>query len=110
MGRIAVGVFVLLIVAVIVTAVGRITGRFVSYSLYTHCGVTYAYFDGKRFYADPPLNDGNGNPPVGWGNPLDDGFMILRDSDTAVFIDLSGHRADFSTHPKSGIPTIEICS
>jgi hypothetical protein len=109
-GRIAAAFGVLVVVAMIVTAAGRVTGGFVQYNLYTHCGVTYADFDGKRFYADPPLNDGNGNPPRGWANPSDGGFMILRDADTAVFVDGSGHRADFSTHPRSGVPTIRICS
>ena len=103
------GLGVIVVAVVIASAAGRVTGRFVSYHLYTHCGIRYADFNGKRFYADPPLNDGNGNPPRGWGNPSDDGFLILRDSDAAVFIDLSAHRADFSTHPKSGVPTIELC-
>ena len=104
------GIGLLVVAVVILSAVGRITGRFVSYQLDTHCGIRYADFNGKRFYADPPLDDGNGNPPRGWGNPSDDGLLILRDSDTAVFIDLSGNRADFSTHPRSGVPIIEICS
>jgi hypothetical protein len=78
--------------------------------LYTHCGVLYADFDGKNFYADPILDDGNGNPPNGWGNPYDNGTMTLKDQNTGLFMDGSGHCAWFSTHPRSGIPTIAICS
>jgi hypothetical protein len=78
--------------------------------LYTHCGVIYADFDGKAFYADPILDDGSGNPPNGWGNPFDNGTMTLKDQSTAQFMDGSGNCAWFSTHPRAGIPTILICS
>jgi hypothetical protein len=30
----------------------------VSFQLYTHCGIRFADFNGRRFYADPPLDDG----------------------------------------------------
>ncbi len=79
------------------------------YRLYTHCGVVYADFDGRRFYAEPPAGDGSGNPPPRWGNPYDDGTMTLLDPDTAVFTDPAGNRAVFSTHPARGIPTIYPC-
>lgn len=87
-----------------------VTGRCAPYNLYTHCGIKNAEFNGRQFYADPPLNDGNGNPPSGWGNPTDTGFVVMKDPDTIEFIDWFGHHANFSTHPKSGIPTLEICS
>jgi len=86
------------------------TGVGVPFQLYTHCGIRYADFDGRRFYADPPLDDGSGNPPRGWGNPFDNGTMTLVNKSTAVFTDPAGHRAVFSTQPKEGIPTIEMCS
>jgi hypothetical protein len=80
------------------------------FSLYTHCGINYADFDGKAFYADPYLWDGNGNPPSGWGNPEDNGTMTLKDQTTAEFMDSAGNCATFSTQPRAGIPTIPICS
>jgi hypothetical protein len=79
------------------------------FQIYTHCGVTYADFDGKSFYADPILDDGSGNPPNGWGNPFDNGTMTLKDQNTAQFMDGSGNCAWFSTQPRAGIPTIAIC-
>src|SRR3979409_786093 len=78
--------------------------------LYAHWRIRYADFDGRRFYADPPLDDGSGNPPRGWGNPFDNGAMTLIDKNTAVFTAPPGHRGFFPTQPKAGIPTIEICS
>ena len=76
------------------------------FTLYTHCGVIYADFDGKAFYADPIL----AGPPGQWGNPVDTGTMTLENQDTALFTDAAGNRATFSTHPKAGIPVIGICA
>src|SRR5712692_8365848 len=42
-----------------------------AYRLYTHCGILYLDLNGTRYYADPPVSDGNGNPGPGWGNPFD---------------------------------------
>jgi hypothetical protein len=99
-----------ILVVVFLAACSSPTGLGVPFQLYTHCGIRYADFDGRRFYADPPLDDGNGNPPRGWGNPYDNGTMKLIDKNTAVFSDAAGHRAVFSTQPKTGIPTIGLCS
>jgi hypothetical protein len=85
-------------------------GQSIAYRLYTHCGIRYAEFGGTRFYADPPLDDGNGNPPGGWGNPFDDGTLTLVDPASVVFTDSVGNYAVFSTHPHGGVPKIEICS
>ena len=108
--RLLIVIVLALAVVALGVAVGSASGKFVRYNLYTHCGITYADLDGRRLYADPPLNDGNGNPPSGWGNPYDDGWLTLEDQGTATFFDVAGHRASFSTHPKSGIPNIELCS
>ena len=86
------------------------TGVGVPFQLYTHCGIRFADFDGRRFYADPPLDDGSGNPPRGWGNPYDDGTMLRIDKNTALFTDPVGNRAVFSTQPKAGVPTIQMCA
>lgn len=37
------------------------------FTLRTHCGVLSAWVDGRLWLADPPLSDGSGNPPPGWG-------------------------------------------
>lgn len=55
------------------------------YRLYTHCGVLGAYFDGRWWRARPPLSDGSGNPPEGWGNPFEDGTLTLLEGDVAEF-------------------------
>ena len=81
----------------------------VAYRLYTHCGVLYADLNGTRYYADPPLSDGSGNPPRAWSNPYDDGTLTVVDANTVVFSDSAGNRAAFTTHPASGIPTIYPC-
>jgi len=109
MRRPAAGVAASVLVAISLLVAGVLTGRFGFYSLYTHCGVRDAEFGSTHFYTDPPLNDGSGNPPPGWGNPIEGGFIVVTDPDHAVFFGFL-HSATFATHPKSGIPTIEVCS
>ena len=89
---------------------GFASGRLATYRLYTHCGIRDAEFGGKHYYADPPLGDGVGNPPAGWGNPTDDGFIVVRDADTVYFFDLIAHHATFTAHPRSGVPKLPLCS
>ncbi len=55
------------------------------YELYTHCGIRQAYFAGRYWVADPPLGDGSGNPPPGWGNPTQRGSMELVAPQRAEF-------------------------
>ena len=55
------------------------------YVLYTHCGIRWAVFDGRLWVAEPPLTDGSGNPPPGWGNPMASGVMRLQASGAAEF-------------------------
>lgn len=43
------------------------------YSLYTHCGVYEARIGDTYYLADDPLDDRQGNPPPGWGNPFQEG-------------------------------------
>lgn len=72
-----------------------------SHKLYTHCGVRYADFDGRRWLADPILTDiGGASPPPGWGNPSDPGTMELVSKDRAVFLSHSGERAFFIPAPE----------
>lgn len=56
-----------------------------SYVLLTHCGIREAKI-GEAFYvAAPPLDDRNGNPPDGWGNPTQKGTMTVLGNGTARF-------------------------
>ena len=84
-------------------------GETAQYPLYTHCGVLYVTINGTTFYADPPLSDGSGNPPAGWGNPSDTGQITLTTATTADFSDASGHRAHFTSKPSGPTPTIQLC-
>jgi hypothetical protein len=47
------------------------------YRLYTHCGIEWARIAGRFWRAEPPLSDGSGNPPAGWGNPFQDGTLVF---------------------------------
>lgn len=84
-------------------------GESATYALYTHCGVLEVTINGTPYYADPPLSDGNGNPPAGWGNPMDIGQITLTTATTADFRDASGHRAHFTSRPAGPTPTIQVC-
>jgi hypothetical protein len=53
--------------------------------LYTHCGIDGTEFAGRDWVAEPVLEDGNGNPPAGWGNPVQPGVMALTSPDHAEF-------------------------
>jgi hypothetical protein len=53
--------------------------------LFTHCGIVGTRFAGRAWVAEPVLDDGNGNPPAGWGNPLQPGVMTLTSQDHAEF-------------------------
>jgi hypothetical protein len=55
------------------------------YRLYTHCGIVWARIDSTFWRADPPLSDGSGNPPAGWGNPYQDGTLVRISPTTARF-------------------------
>lgn len=59
------------------------------FELYTHCGTDKSLieFDGQFWQAvgPGPLNDGSGNPPPGFGNPSDRGWIARIDDDTAAY-------------------------
>ena len=77
-----------------------ILGKEYAYELYTHCGVRTAVFDrGRWWQANPPLDDGYGNPPTGWGNPSTGGKMVLVREDLAVFTSRSGQVVEFAPWP-----------
>jgi len=74
-------------------------GRSYPYQLYTHCGIRWAYFEGRWWEASPPLDDGSGNPPRGWGNPFDMGRMELVNESLSRFTSRAGKTAEFKPLP-----------
>lgn len=74
------------------------------YKLLTHCGIEYAYFDGRFWLADPKLDDGSGNPPAGWDNPFAEGVMTLLPGDEARFTDDEERTVVFRPAPDSYQP------
>ena len=83
----------------------------VPYNLYTHCGIAYVQV-GNRYYAvTPPLSDGSGNPPPGWGNPYQPGTLTVISPTQAVFTDKTGHRVVFTLVPSGpGRTVASVCS
>ena len=79
-------------------------GTHYRFQLYTHCGLDWPAavdFDGS--FWDPtgpgPASDGNGNPPRGYGDPLDDGVMTLLSPNQAEYRSARGPVMRFSRHP-----------
>jgi hypothetical protein len=95
------------------TAAARTTApKPVPYNLYTHCGIDYAQVGNRYYEATPPLSDGSGNPPPGWGNPYQPGTMTVLSPTQAVFTDKAGHRVVFTLVPSGGPgrTTAPVCS
>jgi hypothetical protein len=86
--------------------------QLVPYNLYTHCGIDYAQVGNRYYEATPPLSDGSGNPPPGWGNPYQPGTMTVISPTRAVFTDKAGHRVVFTLVPSGGPgrTTAPVCS
>ena len=83
----------------------------VPYNLYTHCGIDYVQVGNRYYEAAPPLSDGSGNPPPGWGNPYQPGTLTLISPTRAVFTDKAGHRVVFTLVPSGpGRTTARVCS
>ena len=94
------------------TAAARTTPpKPIPYNLYTHCGIDYAQVGNRYYEATPPLSDGSGNPPPGWGNPYQPGTLTVISATQAVFTDKAGHRVVFTlVPPGSGRTTAPVCS
>lgn len=77
-------------------------GATYDYSLYVHCGVEWARIDGVWWRTDR-LDDGNANPPDGWGNPYQRGQLVVADGDLATFAGPDGavdfHRTEILDTP-----------
>jgi hypothetical protein len=84
----------------------------VPYNLYTHCGIDYVQVGNRYYEAAPPLSDGSGNPPPGWGNPYQPGTLTVISPTQAVFTDKAGHRVVFTLVPPGGPgrTTARVCS
>jgi len=76
--------------------------------LYTHCGIKELRVEDTFFIAETPLDDGQGNPPPGWGNPYQDGAVTVSGS-RAVFRDDNGHIVTFLARP-GATGFLNICS
>lgn len=85
------------------------TSPAVSYSLYTHCGIDWARIHARWYRASPPLSDGSGNPPRGWGNPDQQGTIRMISSTEAEFTDSAGHHVRFILQPGATGPA-QVCA
>lgn len=95
--------------ATLLSATTHDAGATLPYDLLTHCGVREALIDNNYYLASPVLDDGNGNPPTGWGNPYDRGAMTIHTDGTADFRDTAGHWAHFVLRP--GATTwLQLCA
>ena len=70
-----------------------------AFDLYTHCGIREAKIGSDFYAASTVLDDGNGNPPMGWGNPYQVGTMTVYANGTAHFSAPGGLEADFHLRP-----------
>lgn len=80
------------------------------HQLYTHCGVVFTEFQGITWYADPPLSDGNGNPPAGFGNPTDRGTMRRVSQHEAQYLSSAGRTVKFVDTLPAGASPPGLCS
>jgi hypothetical protein len=78
------------------------------FQLYTHCGLDWPQtmdFDGS--FWDPigpgPASDGNGNPPAGFGNPIDRGTITLISPTLAQYRSSTGTVMQWRRHPGAQI-------
>lgn len=76
-------------------------GRPYRFRLYTHCGIATTWWNGAWWDAEPPQDDGNGNPPPRWGNPYQDGVMVQVSETRLEFTGDEGQRATFIPRPES---------
>lgn len=75
-----------------------------AFSLYTHCGIGVMSYEGRWYErVGGLLDDGQGNPPAGWGNPYQRG-TLARNGARLVFQDEAGHREVFRPRPATASP------
>jgi hypothetical protein len=84
---------------------GRVSlGVTYRFQLYTHCGLNYPQamdFDGSFWDPIGPgsVSDGNGNPPNGFGNPIDRGTITLISPTMAQYRSSMGTVMQWRRHP-----------
>jgi hypothetical protein len=72
------------------------------FRLYTHCGLDWPLamdFDGSFWDPIGPASDGYGNPPAGYGNPIDQGTVTLISPTLARYQSSRGAVMQWSRHP-----------
>jgi hypothetical protein len=69
------------------------------FDLLTHCGIEWAYFDGRYWVPRRSMN-----PPSDWAG-ITRGRMTLQDRDTAVFEGPSGPEVQFALAPEGYEPS-----
>lgn len=82
---------------------GAEVGTVYPYSLYLHCGVRDAYFDGRRWMALDVPEEWQLNAPAGWTRDDANGQMTLVEGDLAVFTSNTGRTIKFVPWP-SDVP------
>jgi hypothetical protein len=81
---------------------GAEVGRSYRFNLLTHCGIEWAYFDGRYWVPRPRVD-----PPSDWAN-IEPGTMTLESRDGAVFAADVGGGARFAPAPPGFRP--ETCA
>ncbi len=79
------------------------------YQLYTKCGVTFTQFNGVTWFADPPLTDGHGGPPPGFGNPTDKGTLRQVGQHELQYVSSGGKTATFVDRLPAGQSPPGLC-
>ncbi|MBI2918655.1 MAG: hypothetical protein HYY01_11790 [Chloroflexi bacterium] len=80
-------------------AAGVEVGRPYLYTLYTHCGVRWAYFNGRWWEASAAPSGAGGDPPRAWGAFFDTGTIVLVSEGLARFTSRTGLTAEFKLLP-----------
>lgn len=76
----------------------------VPFELLTHCGIGEVLFDGMfSERVGGLLDDGLGNPSLGWDNPTRRGVLRVE-GDVAFFTDEEGHSEVFELRPGATAP------
>ena len=81
----------------------------VPFELTTHCGIDELVHEGLWYQrVDGPLDTGGGNPPRGWDNPSQAGWLLVE-GDRATFTDDQGHEEVFEVR-EGATAAIDLCS
>ena len=65
----------------------------------THCGIREARIGHTYYVADHSLDDGHGNPPEGWNNPVQQGWITTATPGVAIFSDAARQVVQFHARP-----------